>query len=93
METSGNAARKDPAVRSALKEQQTARLALKQKMAEGEIEPEAYSKAYESQPEQIVKRKAQESESVRKRATRQAANSVAMSNAKGGAAAFNGGQS
>ena len=90
METSSNPARRNPDVRAALKKQQQARLALKQKMIDGEIEPEVYSKAYDSQPEQMQKRKVQEIESAKRRNARKAANTIALTNAQGGADAFKG---
>jgi len=90
METSSNAARRDPEVRAALKEQQLARVAIKKRVAAGEIEASEYSAMYEKQPEQVARRRVQDAESAKRRAARKTANAVALNNAYGGAEVFKG---
>lgn len=88
METTSNSARKDGAVRAALKEQQVARLAAKAKVCAGEIEASAYSAMYEKQPEQIARRKTQEATAAARRIARNTAVASGIANAQGGASAF-----
>ena len=88
--STSNEARLDPAVRAELKKQQQARLAVKARVAAGEIEAEEYSAMFAAQPEQ--KRKAAINAAREAAAAAEQAKRIeeATADAKGGAAAFGG---
>lgn len=85
-----NAARLDPSVRAQLKKQQQARLAVKAKVAAGEIEASEYSAMFAAQPEQQRKAADQARQAAERAAARAERFAAATDDAKGGAAAFGG---
>lgn len=88
--TTSNAARLDPSVRAELKKQQQARLAVKAKVAAGEIEAAEYSAMFAAQPEQQRKAAINAAQAAERAAARKAQFKEATDDAKGGAAAFGG---
>ena len=74
--------------RQAINKARDARLALKAKMAAGEIEPEEYSAAYSKQPVQVERRAAQDARTAERQAARQAVTDQNLSNAQGAINAF-----
>ena len=88
--STSNQARRDPSVRAALKKQQRARLAVKAKVAAGEIEPEEYSAMFAAQPEQIARKAIQDAERAQRKAAREQRYAEALQRAEGGASVFEG---
>lgn len=83
-------ARLDPSVRAAMKKQQMARLALKEKLRNKEITAEDYSTAYAAQPAQVAKAADHAANAAERAAIRNAKYEEAIANATGGADAFKG---
>lgn len=83
-------ARLDPTVRASMKDQQLARLALKEKMQAGEITAEEYSAAYAAQPAQIRKAAASALQAAERAAKRSEAFDASIADAQGAADAFKG---
>lgn len=84
------ASRAAPEVRAKLKEQQLARLALKAKVAAGDIDSATYSAAYAAQPEQVKKAADHAAQAAERAKAREARHASAIADADGAADAFKG---